>query len=136
MSEQYVYSGSFFLTVPLLATGLSPSTAYWVVVAPAGTGTSYYAWQKSNQTSGALTSPDGSTWTPQAYGLMYQVYDLSGIIPPALYSVEDGGARIVQFVYTSGVLTGIIETTQSQGGGNVFSSRTLTYSGSTLIGVS
>src|SRR5258707_5381684 len=85
ISEQYVYSGAFFLTVPLLATGLSSSTTYWVVVSPAGTGSAYYVWQKSNQIGGALTSTDGSTWTVQAYGLMYQGYDLSGILAPVLH---------------------------------------------------
>lgn len=133
LSEQYVYSGGFFITVPLAITGLTPSTTYWVVVSPAGTGTNYYVWQKSNQTSGALTSPDGVTWTAQTYGFMYEVFDLSGNLPPILFIQEDNGARVVQLNYTGTQLTGLTEATVTQSGGSVFSSRTLTYSSAGLL---
>jgi hypothetical protein len=137
LAEQYVYSGGFMLTVPLGATGLTPSAPYQIVVAAAGSSTAYYAWQRSNQTSGAATSPDGVTWTAQPYGLMYQVYDLAGTSGPPLYVIEDSGARVTQLSYnTAGQLTGITETTAAQGGAAFYSTRTLTYSNGLPIGVS
>jgi hypothetical protein len=137
LAEQYVYSGSVLLSVPLGATGLTPSTPYQIVVAAAGTGTSYYAWQRSNQTSGAATSPDGVTWTAQPYGLMFEVLDLSGTTGPPLYAIEDSGARVAHLTYnTAGQLAGITESTAAQGGGSLYSTRTLSYSNGLLIGVS
>lgn len=136
VSEQYVYSGGFLLTVPLGVTGLAPSTPYQIVVAPAGAGGAYYVWQRSNQTSGAATSPDGVTWTSQSYGLMFEVFDLSGSAGPPLYVLEDSGARVTALAYNAaGQLTGITETTVAQGGGSLFSARTLTYSNNLLTGV-
>lgn len=134
LAEPVVYSGPFWLSVPLFATGLTASTPYWVVVQLAGTGTAYYVWQESNQTSGAATSADGINWAPTAYGLMYQVYDTTGSGPP-LGMVDDGGARTVTFTYTGTVLTGLTEYTQTQAGGTLISTRTLTYSNGFLIGV-
>lgn len=137
LAEQFAYSGPFWLTVPLAATGLAPSTPYQIVVAAAGTSSAYYVWQRSNQTAGAATSPDGATWAAQAYGFMYQVYDLAGTTGPPLYVLEDAGARVTQLTYNAaGQLTGIAETTAAQGGGTLYSSRTIAYSGRFPIGVS
>lgn len=133
--EQYVYAAPFWVPVPL-AAGVTPSTPYWLVTSPAGAGPAYYAWQKSNQVSGASTSPDGSTWTPQAYGLMYEVLDQA----PAgrlQFLYDDGGARWVALSYNAaGQVSQITETTAAQGGSTLAVSRTLTYSGGTLVGVS
>lgn len=137
LAEQYVYSGGFLLTVPLGASGLSPSTPYQIVLSPAGTSSAYYAWQCSNQPSGAATSPDGITWTSQSYGLMFEVFDLAGTAGPPLYVIEDSGARLTQLTYNAaGQLTQITETTVTQAGASLYSSRTLSYSNGLLIGVS
>jgi len=136
LAEQAVYSAPFWLPVTLNATGLTPSTVYQLVVSPAGTGTAYYAWQHSNQSGNASTSPDGVTWTAQTYGLMYRVYDLSGVTGPPLYLIDDSGARVTSLTYdTLGHLITVTEQTDTQGGGSFFSTRTLTYSGDTLTGV-
>jgi len=137
LTEQYVYSAPFWMVVPLTVTGLTSGTPYQLVVSPAGTGTNYYVWQRSNQTSGASTSPDGATWTAQPYGFMYQMYDQSGTTGPPLTLTDDGGARVTSFTYNSaGQLTGITESVVAQGGGSFFSSRTIAYSGSFPTGVS
>lgn len=131
----YVYSAPFWVPVPLAAAGLTPGTAYQIVIAPVGDGSHYYAWQQSDQPAGASTSPDGVTWTPAAYGLMYQVLDQSAT-GPLTGIVEDGGARWTQLTYNSaGQLTGIAEFTAGQAGAYLYSSRALTYSGGLLIGV-
>jgi YD repeat-containing protein len=137
LTEQYVYTAPFWMVVPLTVAGLTAATPYQLVVSPAGTGTAYYAWQQSNQTSGASTSPDGVTWTAQSYGFMYQVYDQSGTAGPPLTLTDDGGARVTSFTYNSaGQLTGIAESVVNQSGGSFFSSRTIAYSGQFPIGVS
>lgn len=131
---EYVYGAPFWVTIPLAAVGLTPGTAYQIVTDPAGTSNNYYAWQQSAQPAGASTSPDGVTWTPAAYGLMYQVYDQSAA-GPLTGIVEDDGARWTQFTYNAaGQISGIAEFTAGQAG-YLYSSRTLTYSGGLLIGV-
>jgi hypothetical protein len=137
VAEQYVYGAPFWLPVPLTATGLTASTPYVLVVAAAGTGTAYYAWQRSTQTTGAATSPDGATWAAQAYGLMYEVYDTSGTTGAPLYLVDDGGARVTALAYNSlGQLASITESTVAQGGSTFYSRRALAYSSGILTGVS
>ncbi|HTK65378.1 MAG TPA: hypothetical protein VL595_23510 [Pseudonocardia sp.] len=137
VAEQTVYSAPFWLTAPLAVAGLTPSTPYVLTVASAGTSSAYYAWQRSNQSSGAATSPDGVTWTPQAYGLMFEVYDTSGTTGPPLYLIDDDGARVTALTYNSaGQLASITETTVAQGGTALYSQRALTYSNGLLIGVS
>lgn len=135
--EQTVYSAPFWLPVPLIAANLSPSTAYVLTVAAAGTSSAYYVWQRSDQTSGAATSPDGVTWSAQAYGFMYEIFDAAGTNGPPLYIMDDGGARVTALTYnTAGQLATITETTTAQGGGTFLSQRTLTYSNGLLVGVS
>lgn len=134
--ETTVYMSPFWLNIPMLATNLSPSTPYWIVVTMVGSGTAYYALQQSNQVNGCSTAPDGVTWTPQNFGLMYQVYDASANPNSIIQGFsEDGGARTVAFTWTNGFLTGLAETTQTQGGGALVSNRTITYSNGQIIGV-
>lgn len=134
--EQYVYSAPFWLPIPLIVTGLTPSTLYELQVSIVGTPGHYYAWQQSNQILGAATSPDGVTWTTQAYGLMYQVFDqsVSGRIQ---FIFEDGGARWTQFTYNAaGQYSTITESTTAQNGVNFYSTRTLAYTNGLLTVVS
>ncbi len=136
VGEPYVYSASFWVAVPLSATGLTSSTRYWMVTSPVGIGTAYYVWQKSNQPSGASLSTDGVTYTPQTFGLMYQVYDQSGSGQLTQF-YEDNGARITLLTYDSqGRVSTITEYVTTQGGSVLTSARTLTYSGTYLTGVS
>lgn len=134
VTEPYIYGQPFWMSVPLLATGLASSAQYCLVVSGAGSSSAYYVWQKSNQASGAATSTDGATWTAQPYGLMYQVYDTtaSGLIQSL---VDDNGARITNFTWSGSTITGISEYTVAQGGGTLVSTRTLTYSNGLLVGV-
>lgn len=136
VGEVAVYSGAFWLPVPIAASGLTPSAVYWLVVEPAGSSSAYYAWQRSNQSSGAALSSNGSSWSAAAYGFMYQVHDLTGTIWPPRFLVDDGGARTTAFTYnTAGQLATITEQVVSQSGAVQYSQRTLTYSGTILTGV-
>lgn len=135
VASSYVYSQPFWVTVPLAATGLTPSSTYHLVVAAAGTASHYYAWQQSNQTSGAATGSDGVNWGLGGFGFMYQLYQQgAGGQPQFLW--DDSGQRWAQLTYNSlGLLTGIAEATTSQAGGVFSSTRSLTYTNGLLTGV-
>lgn len=134
--EQYVYTSPFWVPVPLCATGLAAGATYALVVSAAGSGSAYYVWQHSNQPSGASTSPDGTTWTAQAYGLMFQVFDQTpGGQVQFLY--DDDGARWAQFTYDSvGRVSALTEyCTAQNASAPLTSTRTLTYASGMLTGV-
>jgi hypothetical protein len=121
---------------PLPVTGLSVSTAYWLVVAAAGGASNSYTWYRSNQTSGASTSPTGTSWTAQTYGFKYSVYDQSAV--GLLTAVrEDSGARWTATTYTasSQVSTYAEYVVGQTAAGYSQSFRTLTYSNGLLTKV-
>lgn len=134
--ETYVYSSPFWVTVTIVTTGLTPGATYHVVTQRVGDTGGYYVWQQSDQTSGASTSPDGITWTASTYGLLYQVFNSSTSGPLTVIS-EDDNARVIQFTYNpSGTINQVVEITNAQmPGGELVSTRTLTYSGNALVGV-
>jgi hypothetical protein len=134
--EETVYSSPFWVSVPLPVGGLTASTQYQLVVSAAGTSSSYYVWQQSNQLFGASTAPDDATWTGQSYGFMFQVYDDTGTTGNALVVTDDGGMRTVTFTYNANEQPATItEFTQTQNGVGITQTRTLTYSGYQLIGI-
>lgn len=137
INETVVYSAPFWLTVPLVLTGLTPNAFYHVAVEMVGNGTNYYAWQESTPTFGAATSPDGVNWTLASYSLMFQVTDLTGT-GQLQYIIEDNGARTLQLSYNSqGLLSQIVEYTVGQTTlGNLQNTRSLTYTNGFLTGVS
>lgn len=121
--------------VMLPVTGLTASTTYWIVAQAVGDVSDYFTWSKSNQVSGASTSANGTTWTAQAYGLLYQVWDQAAIQPLA-GTWEDSGARWTALTYTAGQVTHLEEYTAGQtAAGYTASSRTLSYSSGLLTGV-
>jgi hypothetical protein len=137
VSDSYVYSSPFWVTIPLAATGLAPSTKYHLVTSLVGTTGHYYAWQRSNQTSGAATSATGTSWTAQTYGLMYRIYDQSSTgLLQLIY--EDNGARWTQLTYNANnTISQVTEYTAGQTTtGYLQSQRTLTYSNGLVVGVS
>lgn len=121
---------------PLPITGLTANTQYWLVLAPAGNSTNHFTWFQSTAGSGASTSTNGTTWTTQAYGLRYQVFDqtASGLLKCIW---DDAGARWLAFTrnsvsniqlypeYTAGQTTA----------GYVQSVRNLSYTNGLLTGV-
>lgn len=132
LAEPYVYQSPFWLPVPLLATGLSPSSIYVLVVTGPGTSSAYYAWQRSNQGNGAATSTDGVSWTAQPYGLMWQTYGTT-VGGQVQSIVSDDGARITEFTYSGTTLTGIAEYTIAQDGSTLVSNRTLAYAANGML---
>jgi hypothetical protein len=120
----------------LLPCAVTAATTYWIVAQAAGDSSDYFAWGKSTATSGCLTAPDGRTWTAQAFGLRYSVYDQSPVLP-LVGICEDSGARFTLFGWSgSAGPTAVQEFTAGQtANGYAESSRALTYSGSLLTGV-
>lgn len=121
------------LSIPLPAA-VTASTTYWIVTTAVGDVSDYFSWSKSNQVSGASTSPDGITWTAQAYGLLFQIYDQT-VTGALAHTFEDAGARWTGLGYTSSQLAKLQEYTAAQASGYVESNRTLSYSGTLLTGV-
>lgn len=137
VTEQYVYLEPFWVTVPLAVTGLTAATPYWLVVSPAGSATAYYVWQQTSLTTGASLSPDGLSWSDQAYGFMFQVYDQTGTNWPPVSLTDDDGARVTTFTYTAtNLLSTITESVVAQDGASFYSQRTISYSGVLPTGVS
>jgi hypothetical protein len=124
-------------SIPLPVTGLAPSTTYWIVAQAAGDVSDFFSFYKSNQSSGASTSTNGTSWTAQTYGLLYAVYDQSAILP-LRHTWEDAAARITaEFTNSNATLAALEEYTNAQGGGQfVYSYRTLNYAAATLTSIS
>lgn len=126
-----------FITVPLPAA-VTASTTYWITVSAGGTGGASFTWYRSNQSSGASTSPDGVTWTPQSYGFEFKVFDQSATgVMTAIW--EDSGARWSAYTWSGSpsVPATIAEYTAGQTtAGYVQSYRAMTYSGGLLTGAS
>lgn len=122
------------LIYPLPVTGLTAATTYWLVLhSTASTGS--YTWYRSNQTSGASTSTNGTAWTAQTYGFVYQVFDqtASGLLTAVW---EDAGARWQALTYGStGEVASLGQYTLAQAGGYQQGYRGFTYSSGLLQGV-
>lgn len=132
VTGEHVAASPAIVTYPLPVTG-SLGITYWIVMQAAGDASHFYGWHRSNQVSGASTSPDGITWTPQAYGMLYQVYDQT-IVPPVVASWEDNGARWVWFSFNGdNTLAEISEYTAGQTAtGYMQSFRALSYSNGSI----
>lgn len=122
------------LIYPLPVTGLTTATTYWLVLhSTASTGS--YTWFRSNQVSGASTSTNGTTWSAQSYGLVFQVFDqaASGLLTAVW---EDSGARWQALTYsTVGELASVGQYTVAQSAGYVQGYRAMSYSNGLLSGV-
>ena len=135
LPKEFLSLSLAWIPVPLPVTGLTPGAVYWIVAQQAGDSGNHYDWFESNQTSGASTSSNGSTWAAQTFGFMYQFYDQAATLPLA-GTFEDSGARWTWLSYTAGALTGVQEYTAGQtAAGYTAASRTLSYSGTLLTGV-
>lgn len=137
VTAEYISQAPSPAIVPIPVTGLTASTQYWLVVPAVGNGSFNYQWNKSNQVSGASTSTNGSTWTAQAYGFRYQIFDQSA--SGRLTSTwEDSGARWTAATYTgNGTLSTLAEYTAGQtAAGYLQSVRSLSYSSGLVTGVS
>lgn len=124
------------VSVPL-PCALVNGTGYWIVLSAVGDASDFVTWLKSNQTSGASTSTNGSSWTAQTYGLYYSYWDQSAV-PPLAHTWEDAGARWTAWAENgNNQPTALQEYTVAQGSGQyVYSSRSLSYSGTNLVSVS
>ena len=126
---------TIFVTIPLPAT-VTASTTYWIVTAPAGNATYNYSWHRSNQTSGASTSANGTAWTAQTYGLQYKVFDQTAAGPIAC-TWEDAGARWTATTWNSSqqIATYAEYTAGQTAAGYLQSYRTYTYSAGRLSAI-
>jgi hypothetical protein len=136
VTVEYVVNSPTVVIIPTPVTGLSPSTTYWIVTTPAGDAVNYYEWYRSNQTTGASTSTNGTTWSAQPYGLLYQVWDQTPALPQVGTWEDDGARWTTQIVNGSEQITTIAEYTAGQSpGGYMQSIRDINYSGNLLTGV-
>jgi hypothetical protein len=127
-TAEYVNPGPALMMFPMPLTGLSTSTTYWLVTQPAGNASFQYTWNKSNQASGTSTSTNGTTWTAQAYGSIFQVFD--GTITGNFETTwEDNGARweLLYYANPGPEISNIAQYTTSQNGGYQQGYRTFSY---------
>ncbi len=128
LPHEFLGTAVGWFSIPVPVGGLTPSTTYWIVLSPAGDASNNFTWSKSNQASGASTSANGTTWTAQSYGLLYQLTDYS-VVGPLAHTWEDDGARWTVLLYDSLLRINVIgEWTQGQNPtGYLISARTLAY---------
>lgn len=139
VTAEYAYSTSGVISnnnstyYPMPITGLAANSTYWLVLAPTSS-VGQFTWFQSSATSGASTSTDGVTWTPQAYGLRYRIFDQT---PTGLLRCtwEDGGSRWTAYTYNANNTPHFYsEYTAGQGGGlnYVQSNRTFNFTNNML----
>lgn len=123
-------------TFPVPVSGLTPSTQYWIVLGADGDASNFVSWSKSNQTSGVSTSTNGTTWTPQTEGVLYEVFDATpgGVV---VHTWDDAGARYTLLGYNAlPQPTAFWEYTQGQTAtGYLVSQRNLAYTAGLLTSV-
>lgn len=132
-----IVPGSATLVSIPVPCALTSGTGYWIVVAAAGDASDFYAWSRSNQTSGASTSTNGTSWSTQTYGFIYNYYDQSVVLPLA-HTYEDSGARWTAFTFNaSNQPTVLDEYTVAQGMNQyTYSGRSFTYTSGSLTSIS
>lgn len=116
------------VSIPLPCS-LSASTTYWIVASAAGDASDFFAYSKSNQTSGASTSTNGTSWTAQTYGICFATFDQSAVLGPLpVHTYADSGARWATYTLNIlGLPTAVQEYTAGQTAtGYTYSSRALT----------
>lgn len=130
----FVTGSATSISIPISAA-LGATTTYWIVVNAVGDVSNFFTWFKSNQTSGASTSPTVAVWTAQTYGFLYNIF--SGTTGALLHTWEDSGARWTTFTYTAqSVPSNLQEYTTAQGTAQyVSSSRAFTYSNGLLTSI-
>lgn len=123
----FVSGSAAAVSIPLQAA-LSSGVEYWIVAAAAGDVSDFFAWSKSNQASGASTSTNGTTWTAQTYGLLFQAWDNTSV-PPLVHTLEDSAARWTTWAFNAqGTPSKLSEYTVSQAANDyVQSVRSFTY---------
>lgn len=119
----------------LLPCAVAAGTQYWIVAELTGDSTDYFTWAKSSAATGAMTAPDGATWTAAAYGLRFAVFD-QALTGPPVGIVEDGGARFTVLTWTASAGPATVQefTSGQTAAGYAESSRTLSYSGTVPTG--
>jgi hypothetical protein len=124
----FVPASAATVSIPLPGASITSGTVYWIVAHAAGDVSNFYAWSKSNQATGASTSANGSTWSAQAYGLLFQVWD-STIVTPMVHTWEDSAARWTTLAYNAqSTPSKISEYTVAQAANDYVSSvRSFTY---------
>lgn len=134
---QFVAGSAGQLSVPTGAAALTSGTQYWFVFNAVGDVSNFYSVSRTTAASGASTSPNGSTWTAQAYGLYYQRFDAS-VVTPIVHTYEDSGVRWTTLGVnaTSRALTSLNEYTVAQAANDYVSSvRTFTSTNGLLTSI-
>jgi hypothetical protein len=119
-----------------LPCSLTNATQYWIVANAVGDVSNFYSLSKSNQVTGVSTSANGTTWTTQAYGIIFDRWDQS-LVQPLVHTYEDSGARWTTLAWNANNQPSkLSEYTVAQAANDyVQSVRSFSYSGSSLTGV-
>lgn len=134
LPKEFVPGTATAISIPVPCT-VTALTQYWIIMSAAGSSGNQYSWSLNNVGSGAAISTNGTTYTSQAFGLMYQMFDQT-VTGNLTHIWEDAGARWTYAGYnSSNQITKLEEYTVGQASGYIEANRTLTYSGSSLIGV-
>jgi hypothetical protein len=134
----YTYlTGAATATSVPLPCSLTGATNYWLVANAVGDVSDFYSFTKSTAASGASTSPTGSVWTAQAYGLTYVRYDQSPV-PPLAHTWGDSGVRWTAPVFNANATpASLAEYTVAQGTNQfVYSARAYAYTNGQVTSVS
>ena len=134
LAPGFVPASAGAVSIPL-SWAVASGTQYWIVATAVGDGSDFYAWSKSSAASGASTSTNGTAWTAQSYGLLFQVWDSTAVLP-LVHTVDDAGARWTTLgTNANSQVSSLNEYTAAQSGSYVSSSRSMAYSGSQLTAV-
>lgn len=136
LPQDFLGGSAATFSIPLPASGLTPSTQYWIVLSAVGDASNFFSWSKSNQTSGAKTSTNGTTWSTQTFGMLYQVCDNTTVVP-LVHTWDDTGARWTIMLYNAlGQMVTLGEYTAGQTTtGYLLSVRSLAYTTGQLTSI-
>lgn len=136
MPNDFLGTSSGTFSIPTPVTGLTPATQYWVVWNAVGDVSNFFSWFKSNQVTGAKTSANGTTWTAQTFGYLYQVVDNTGV-QPVVHTWDDNSARWSIMLYNG--LNQIVTLGEYNAGqtttGYLLSVRSLAYTAGLLTSI-
>jgi hypothetical protein len=116
------------VSVPTAPVTFAAATQYWAVFNAVGDVSNFYSVSRTTAASGVSTSPNGTAWTGQAYGMYYQRFDNS-VTGSLLHTYEDSGARWTSLAWNAtNTPSTVQEYTVAQGANQSFaSSRAFSY---------
>jgi hypothetical protein len=131
--KEYLTGTATAVSIPTAQTSFTSGTQYWIVFNAVGDASNFYSVSRTTAASGVSTSTDGITWTSQGYGIYYNRFDTT-VTGNLIHTWEDNGVRWTTTSYNTNATPSLLQeyTTAQATNDYVYSSRTFTYSGTTL----